>query len=134
MKKIVLSFTIALALTGCGNKLKCTRTIKNDVMTQKTTYIVYTDKDTITKVEATEKTEVANKEINENYDYLLSFRFEDLNNNNIKYDYSHKKNKYDLKITYDLSTMSEDAITAYIETKNIDEYKTKLSDENFTCK
>ena len=36
--------------------------------------------------------EFANKEINENYDYLLSFRFEDLNNNNIKYDYSHKKN------------------------------------------
>ena len=128
MKKIILAIFIAITLTGCGNKLKCTKTIKNDVMSQKITYKIYKNKNEIKKVEAIEKYEIYNEDINKNYDYLLSFRFEDLNNNNIKYEYSNKKNKYDL------NTMNEETITTYIGTKDADEYTNKLINEGFICK
>lgn len=134
MKKIILAISIAVVLTGCGNKLKCTKTIKNDVMSQKITYKVHKNKNEIKEVETIEKYEIYNEDINENYDYLLSFRFEDLNNNNIKYDYSHKGNKYNLTTTYDFSTMSEETITSYIGTKDADEYTNKLINEGFICK
>ena len=134
MKKIILAILIGITLTGCGNKLKCTKSMKNDVLSQKNTYSISKKDNTITKVETIEKYEIYNEDINENYGYLLSFRFEDLNNNNIKYDYSHKGNKYNLTTTYDLSTMSEEAITSYIGTKDADEYTNKLINEGFICK
>ena len=49
MKKIILAILIGITLTGCGNKLKCTKTIKNDVMSQKITYKVHKNKNEINK-------------------------------------------------------------------------------------
>ena len=70
MKKIILAIAVIVTLTGCGNKLKCTKTMKNDVMSQKMTYSISKKDNTITKVEVKEKYEVYNDDINENYDYL----------------------------------------------------------------
>ena len=134
MKKIILALLIGITLTGCGNKIKCTKNMKNEVLQQKMTYNIYKKKDNITKVITKEKYEIYNEEINENYDYLLSFRFDNLNDKNIKYDYTHKNNKYNLTTTYDLNTMDEETINEYIGTKNISEYIDILTEQGYKCK
>ena len=134
MKKIALALILVITLTGCGNKLKCTRTTKSDVMTQTTKYTISKDENKITKVVASEKYEIHNSDINENYDYLLSYRFEELKNNNINYEYTHKGNKYNITTTYDISNMSEEAIKTYIGTTDLNEYKNNLTQEGFICK
>jgi uncharacterized protein YcfL len=134
MKKVIIIPIIGIILTGCGNKIKCTNTMKNDVMKTTTTYYISKNKSEIKKIEIDEKYEIYNEDINENYDYLLSFRIQEFDDKKIKYDYTHKDNKYNIKTTYDLNTMDEEIIKQFINTKDANEYEKSLVENGYTCK
>lgn len=134
MKKIIIGIFTIIALTGCGNKIKCTNNTDNDVMKQNITYNIYKKENSITKITTKENYEIHNEQINENYDYVLNFKFEDYKTNNIDYKYNHKDNKYNIETTFEIEKMNEETINLYIGTKDANEYKTKLIDSGYICK
>jgi predicted small lipoprotein YifL len=134
MKKTVLALITLIALTGCGNKLKCTYSDQNEIMKQEKTYYINTKNNVITKIKTIEKFEIFNEKINENYDYVLSLKFEDFKANNIDYKYEHNDNKYNIETTFEINNLDEEKINAYIGTKDLKEFKTNLIDSGYTCK
>jgi thiamine biosynthesis lipoprotein ApbE len=143
MKKIKKSILIGVLLiitVGCNNhdKIICTTSdAKTESMQITQNYTLYYLKNTVTKVESTKKYSFKDNENYKNFEKTMNYtvsNIKSLNNKSIIYSLEKTNSSYTIKVSADMTKISNEEVDALGFNQKLDEFRKKLEDQGLTCK
>lgn len=134
MKKILSAFFIIIFLTGCDKALKCERKVDSDTITVGEVQKIYSDGDSITKIESTKTFNIKEDSLKENFPNLFGIMKSDYSSKNIEFTEKVKGDNYELKLVFNPSEYDDEILTDLSLSKSLTGHKKILEEQGFTCK
>lgn len=130
MRKIIITISLLLFLTGCGNKITCKTT--KDLITEE--YEIKYNNDTVTTVKLLKTYKFNTKAEFKNYEGIMRHTAVSNTTDNIKSSYKKKNKKYILKQIFDVEKLSDEELTKYGLEKNKEKLIDNLKNNGLKCK